>query len=110
VCPYYLRGQCQRGANCALSHDATPERTPHCKHFQNGDCSKSECLYIHVKVSDSAPVCANYGRYGYCEKGSKCMEKHVVECPDYANTGKCSVKKCKLPHITRKTNIARTPG
>lgn len=33
------------------------------------------------------------------------MERHVFECPDYANTGVCRRKNCALPHIDRAGRI-----
>ena len=35
------------------------------------------------------------------EKGAECTDRHVYECPDYANTGVCKKKKCTLPHVDR---------
>lgn len=26
------------------------------------------------------------------------MERHVNECPEFSNTGKCNTRGCKLPH------------
>jgi hypothetical protein len=43
---------------------------------------------------------------GYCEKGIDCDKRHVLECPDYAETGDCTNKKCKLPH-TRHAHVER---
>jgi len=39
--------------------------------------------------------------YGYCDKGDECEERHVFECPDFSNTGKCKKKGCKLLHRER---------
>jgi hypothetical protein len=46
-------------------------------------------------------VCRSFGFNGYCEKGSGCTERHVFECPDFSNTGRCKIKGCKLPHRER---------
>lgn len=36
-----------------------------------------------------------------------CEEKHVHECPDYANSGVCHKKRCKLPHVDRAGQIRK---
>ena len=38
---------------------------------------------------------------GYCEKGLECSGAHVRECPDFAESGTCKIKGCKLPHVIR---------
>ncbi|RKF61276.1 Zinc finger CCCH domain-containing protein [Erysiphe neolycopersici] len=99
VCKEYLqKGSCSNGNSCDLSHELTPERTPSCLHFSRGNCSNSSCRYTHVRVSPSALVCRSFGTYGYCQKGTACMERHVNECPEFSNTGKCNTRGCKLPH------------
>ncbi|KAM5453321.1 hypothetical protein McanCB49686_004905 [Microsporum canis] len=40
-------------------------------------------------------------------KGATCEERHVHECPDYANTGNCGNKKCSLPHVDRAGQIRK---
>ncbi|EXK48219.1 hypothetical protein FOXG_00545 [Fusarium oxysporum f. sp. lycopersici 4287] len=108
-------GQCVNGESCDLSHDMTPERTPNCLHYAKGHCAKADCPYTHSKASPAAPVCRNFGFNGYCEMGAECTDRHVFECPDFSNTGRCKVKGCKLPHRERasvlrnKTNAAGEP-
>ncbi|KAH7269942.1 uncharacterized protein BKA55DRAFT_550109 [Fusarium redolens] len=108
-------GQCVNGESCDLSHDMTPERTPNCLHFAKGHCAKADCPYTHSKASPAAPVCRNFGFNGYCEMGAECTDRHVFECPDFSNTGRCKVKGCKLPHRERasvlrnRTNAAGEP-
>lgn len=79
----------------------TPERVPNCLHYAKGNCAKAECPYTHSKALPSALVCKPFGIYGYCEKGADCEERHVFECPDFSNTGKCNNKGCKLLHRER---------
>lgn len=99
VCKEFVqKGSCPSGDSCDLSHDLTPERTPTCLHFSRGNCSNPDCRYTHVRVSPTALVCRDFGIYGYCAKGSNCTERHVNECPDFSNTGKCLTKGCKLLH------------
>ncbi|OKL58404.1 hypothetical protein UA08_06094 [Talaromyces atroroseus] len=83
------------------------KRSPVCVHFLRGRCSNPECRYTHVRVTPGAPVCRAFGILGYCEKGENCPDRHVYECPDYANTGSCKKKKCTLPHIDRAGQIRK---
>lgn len=107
ACKEFLqKGSCPSGDSCDLSHELTPERTPACLHFARGNCSNANCHYTHVRVSPSALVCRPFGIYGYCEKGADCEDRHVHECPDFSNTGKCTTKGCKLPH-RHKASIMR---
>jgi hypothetical protein len=102
LCKDFLKeGRCINGESCDLSHDMTAERTPNCLHFAKGHCAKADCPYTHSKASPAAPVCRDFGFNGYCSKGAECAERHVFECPDFSNTGRCRVKGCKLPHRER---------
>ncbi|KAL2352330.1 CCCH zinc finger protein [Cryomyces antarcticus] len=102
ICKDFLQsGTCQAGDNCDLSHDPTPERVPACLHFLRGKCTNPDCRYAHVRVNPGAPVCRAFATLGYCQKGADCTERHVNECPDYANTGICRKSKCRLPHVDR---------
>jgi len=105
-----LKGFCPSGSSCALSHDLTPNRTPACMFFLRGSCTKSDCRYSHVKANPDAPVCTPFAKLGYCEKGAGCPNQHVSECPDYANTGKCSSKTCRLPHVDRASQLRKIAG
>jgi hypothetical protein len=58
-------------------------------------------------VAPGAPVCSPFATLGYCDKGDTCEEKHVHECPDYANTGVCHKKRCQLPHVDRAGQIRK---
>lgn len=108
ICKSFLQtGNCDAGDACDLSHDPTPERTPACLHFLRGRCSNPSCRYAHVRVTPGAPVCRDFAIIGYCNKGAGCPERHVHECPDYANTGNCRNKKCHLPHVDRAGQIRK---
>lgn len=99
ICNTFLKTKdCPNGDACDMSHELTAERVPHCHHFQKGVCTKEDCPYVHVRVSPTALVCQNFPVYGYCEKGVNCTEKHIIECPDFSNTGSCTDRRCKLPH------------
>lgn len=104
LCKEYLKeGKCALGQSCDLSHDMSPERVPNCLHFAKGHCAKaeSECPYTHSKASPASPVCRSFGRLGYCARGADCVERHVFECPDFSNTGRCNTRGCKLLHRER---------
>ncbi|SPN97070.1 related to YTH1 Protein of the 3` processing complex [Cephalotrichum gorgonifer] len=66
-------------------------------------------LSLPPRPRQSAPVCRRFGLYGYCDNGSKCTERHVFECPDFSNTGKCKIKGCKLVHRER-ASVLRKAG
>jgi len=89
--------------SCALSHVPSPHRSPHCTHFPH--CRLGvDCPYTHVAVSRDAPVCRDFVEYGWCDKGEHCAERHAFECPDFAESGTCTRKGCKLPHVLRRRN------
>lgn len=108
MCKDFLQtGTCAAGDSCDLSHDPTSARVPACLHFLRGKCSNSSCRYAHVRVNPSAPVCRDFATLGYCAKGAECTERHVHECPEYANTGTCRQKECHLPHVDRAGQIRK---
>ncbi len=108
MCKDFLQtGSCPAGTSCDLSHEPTPERVPACLHFLRGKCSNPACRYAHVRVNPAAPVCKDFAMLGYCSQGASCSERHVHECPDYANTGACRKRKCHLPHVDRAGQIRK---
>ncbi|OJJ46125.1 hypothetical protein ASPZODRAFT_67506 [Penicilliopsis zonata CBS 506.65] len=108
ICKEFLQtGKCNAGSSCDLSHEPSPHRSPACVHFLRGRCSNPECRYAHVRVTPGAPVCRDFATLGYCEKGAECDQRHVHECPDYANTGSCNKKRCPLPHVDRAGQIRK---
>ncbi|KAJ5698648.1 hypothetical protein N7462_000653 [Penicillium macrosclerotiorum] len=108
ICKDFLQtGQCSAGMSCDLSHEPSPHRSPTCMHFLRGWCSNPECRYAHIRVTPGAPVCRAFATLGYCEKGDACEERHVHECPDYANNGACHKKRCQLPHVDRAGQIRK---
>ncbi|RAL09786.1 CCCH zinc finger protein [Aspergillus homomorphus CBS 101889] len=108
ICKDFLQtGNCNSGMSCDLSHEPSPHRSPACVHFLRGRCSNPECRYAHVRVTPGAPVCRDFAILGYCEKGAECDQRHVHECPDYANTGLCNKKSCRLPHVDRAGQIRK---
>ncbi|KAL4925489.1 CCCH zinc finger protein [Aspergillus undulatus] len=107
ICKDFLQSKCTAGSSCDLSHEPSPHRSPVCVHFLRGRCSNPECRYAHVRVTPGAPVCRAFATLGYCERGETCEERHVHECPDYANTGVCKKKHCRLPHVDRAGQIRK---
>jgi hypothetical protein len=61
-----------------------------------------------VKVSQNASVCPSFAKLGYCEAGAECPNRHVYECPDYAATGRCVNRGCRLDHIDRAGQLRQT--
>ena len=77
-------------------------------HFLRGNCTNEKCRYAHVRVNPAAPVCRAFARLGYCDKGAECADRHVFECPDYANKGFCRNETCRLPHVDRAGQIRKS--
>lgn len=110
ICKAYLhKGNCSK-TDCPLSHEPSPNRSPHCTYFQDGRCTKEDCRYAHIHVNADAPICARFARLGYCDKGATCTESHQFECPDFANTGECSNERCQLPHVVHAARLRKARG
>ncbi|KAI0028460.1 hypothetical protein K488DRAFT_58553, partial [Vararia minispora EC-137] len=109
ICWPFLQGTCPHTAEtCTLSHDPTLERTPLCVHFANhGRCTRAGCPFPHVHVSPRTGVCRDFAVLGYCDRGVECEHQHVRECPDFAETGVCGNKRCKLPHVIRANRVRK---
>ncbi|KAJ2749544.1 hypothetical protein H4S06_004601 [Coemansia sp. BCRC 34490] len=101
VCTRYMLGKCEKTEDqCKYSHCPTPETAPVCVHFQRGACAEPEdCLFVHVAVNPNAPICRDFVYTGFCAKGTRCLHRHVWECPDWVEKGKCTTRRrCRLPH------------
>ena len=101
ICKTFLHSNSCNSDYCDMSHELTYHRIPACTHFLRGNCTNDACRYPHVYVSPSAPVCRPFATLGFCSKGPECGNRHVFECPDYADRGKCNNAKCPLPHLDR---------
>lgn len=55
-----------------------------------------------MRVNRDAHVCRAFALQGYCALGLECRERHVWCCPDFADTGKCTNVRCRLPHVGAK--------
>ncbi|OCK80533.1 CCCH zinc finger protein [Lepidopterella palustris CBS 459.81] len=104
---FLLKGHCGFGDGCDLSHQPNLHRVPACLHFLRGNCTNENCRYAHVRVNPASQVCRAFARLGYCEKGANCSDRHVFECPDYANKGFCRNEICHLPHVDRAGQIRK---
>lgn len=104
ICPMYLNDECPLPeGSCPLSHESTPERVPVCVHFANGARCRngSLCKYPHIRLGPKEGVCRDFAVLGFCGHGINCSRQHVRECPDFAATGTCPTKGCRLPHVIR---------
>ncbi|KAF9502469.1 hypothetical protein BDN71DRAFT_1438085 [Pleurotus eryngii] len=112
ICWNFLQGSCTNTASsCHLSHDPIPERTPICVHFLNkGRCTRENCPFPHVNVGAREGICRDFAVLGFCEKGLDCDKQHVRECPDFAEQGSCTTKRCKLPHVIRANRNRKVDG
>ncbi|GIZ39963.1 hypothetical protein CKM354_000332200 [Cercospora kikuchii] len=107
---FFTKGSCTAGKNCDLSHEPTYHRVPACTYFLRGNCTNSACRYAHVAVSTSTLVCRPFATLGYCSNGVDCGKRHVFECPDYTNHGRCEAREkglCSLPHIDRASSLRK---
>ena len=77
LCRAYLRGDCQKGDSCPLSHDRDPDRMPECGRFLRGLCFDSNCRYVHVKKGSDSPDCVDFFQ-SYCKRGKYCPHRHYV--------------------------------
>ncbi|XP_068697179.1 uncharacterized protein [Montipora foliosa] len=104
VCTKFLRGRCKNtDGSCPFSHKIDRDKMPVCQFFLRGKCSNDNCPYSHVNVGKKAEVCEDFLK-GFCSRGQECNKKHILECEEFAGTGKCSKgSKCKLMHRTRKS-------
>ncbi|ORX81360.1 hypothetical protein BCR32DRAFT_293304 [Anaeromyces robustus] len=107
LCPKFLKGNCQ-DKNCLLDHSKNPKKLPLCVHFQNGNCLNDNCPYVHVKLNENAEICKDFALKGICEKGLSCPKKHLYQCPEFANTGKCSNIKCIFLHVNNNSKPLTT--
>ncbi|KAJ1644676.1 hypothetical protein LPJ64_003660 [Coemansia asiatica] len=99
LCTKFLYDKCESTADeCAFSHELGPETVPLCLHYQRDMCTKPSCRFVHIKDNPEAPTCRDFVYKGFCPKGSGCKHRHIWQCPDWVEKGKCMHKKCKLPH------------
>lgn len=107
ICKFYLKDSCTR-PNCPLSHKPSAHNTPLCVHYLKGNCTNANCKYTHMDVDTNARVCRDLAYLGYCALGDKCTKRHVFECPDFEEFGKCARKNCRLKHVLRANDTHQT--
>jgi hypothetical protein len=105
ICKDFLfnKDGCSKGADvCDLSHVPSYKRVPICTHYAKGHCKNGgACHYAHVDVLPGPLVCRDFAVLGYCDKGKRCDQQHIFECPDFVETGNCPDNSCKLNHVKR---------
>ncbi|XP_065916164.1 uncharacterized protein [Dysidea avara] len=113
VCTRFLRGSCEKtDGSCPFSHHISKEKMPVCSFFLRGVCTKDDCPYLHVYVGKDAEICLDFAK-GYCPNGTKCKKQHLLDCPEYMESGKCARgSKCPLRHkkkLVKRTHSSSTP-
>ena len=77
LCRAYLRGECDKGEGCALSHDHDPDRQPECGMFLKAQCFDDKCRFLHIKKSQGVGDCCDF-QNSYCSKGKYCTLRHYL--------------------------------
>ena len=78
-CRFYLKGSCQKGAECPFSHDRSPDKVAMvCRFHLSGSCLKgTTCLYGHdLKLVPCQFFHAEDGSHR-CERGDGCTFSHA---------------------------------
>uniref|UniRef100_A0A182YPJ1 C3H1-type domain-containing protein n=1 Tax=Anopheles stephensi TaxID=30069 RepID=A0A182YPJ1_ANOST len=96
ICQKFLRGECILDG-CLLSHDVSLEKMPVCTFFLEGRCMRDVCPYLHKKVSEKERICDAFLN-GFCSLADKCPNRHVFQCPEFEQKGKCDRARCPYPH------------
>lgn len=96
ICQKFLRGECILDG-CLLSHDVSLEKMPVCTFFLEGRCMRDVCPYLHKKVSEKERICDAFLN-GFCALADKCPNRHVFQCPEFEQKGKCDRARCPYPH------------
>lgn len=118
LCIPFLNGKCFN-KQCLLSHSSNEFNTPLCKYYIEKKCSNSQCRYKHTTpegYEDSNTeiwTCRPFAIAGWCIRGDKCPFLHLLQCPDFEETGKCPRgKSCFLshPYTLRTQELMTLPG
>ncbi|XP_037075683.1 zinc finger CCCH domain-containing protein 10-like [Pollicipes pollicipes] len=138
VCRDYLRNVCRRGRRCKFPHPAgaddelavapvRPELVTFCHDFQNGQCARPSCRFVHCERGDEelfrrtgelptqvleaavkrgadirvgrheVPVCKDFAR-GECARGAKCKYRHLT----LAERPPTGAESCEPPEAKRR--------
>lgn len=55
VCKHWLRSQCKKGDLCEYLHQYDMTRMPLCHFFTEGQCTKDDCQFLHIRPEDKVP-------------------------------------------------------
>ena len=95
ACPLFLAGTCTYTAEtCNMLHTLNEKFMPHCYHYLNYLCSRTNCPYLHINLGRKAGYCKDFTRDGFCVKGGKCEFYHVQVCETFKKYGNCSKSAC----------------
>lgn len=92
-------GSCTR-PNCLFSHQPNQFNSVSCRYFNEGRCHNKNCLFAHKKESldPTVGVCRSFAYERYCEDGEKCRFRHILDCPEMYDFGKCTLQNCDCKH------------
>ncbi|KAI1841704.1 hypothetical protein JX265_006253 [Neoarthrinium moseri] len=90
------------------SRTIAPMATPVTSHTSQLKSGRPFACTLPMANATTNPV--HFGLYGYCERGAKCPDRHVFECPDFSNTGVCKTEGCKLLHRERASLLRSKAG
>merc|ERR1712080_575167 len=96
----WLRGLCKKGQKCEFLHEYNLKKMPECWFFSKyGECSNTECLYLHIDPTSTSKECQWYKR-GFCRHGNTCINKHIRKKMCYSYFYGLCVKgpKCEFGH------------
>jgi len=60
VCKHWLRSQCKKGDMCEYLHQYDMKRMPLCHFFAEGQCTKDDCQFLHIRPEDKVVECPWY--------------------------------------------------
>ena len=63
VCKHWLRSQCKKGDMCEYLHQYDMKRMPLCHFFAEGQCTKDDCQFLHIRPEDKVVECPWYARH-----------------------------------------------
>jgi len=115
-CRDFERGVCSRGDSCKYYHPegaapAEGAKLPICKDYQNKNCGRFKCKFLHITVEEEAEYNST-GKLpehgGDPEKTAKPGSKNI--CRDFLN-GKCDRgTRCKFSHTPERGPHGNSSG
>uniref|UniRef100_A0A0V0G6T6 Putative c3h1-type zn-finger protein n=1 Tax=Triatoma dimidiata TaxID=72491 RepID=A0A0V0G6T6_TRIDM len=100
ICRDFLRNACARGDSCKYTHPE--EKYVFCHDYQNGRCSRRECVFLHCSRDDEE----HYTQYGELPPHllasvpsyEQLSENPIPICKDFLK-GDCDRINCKFRHL-----------